>query len=151
MGGMMFWLLGGSALWMILTTTNWVEMPCTVVSSEIEMQRGHGRRKQQHWYIRVVFSYEFDGRRFESDRYDFNDGGGSSAIAWKQQVIRDLPAGKVTTCFVNPRDPSNAVLTRDWTPDMWFAAIPLSLMLVGVIGFMFLLRQIVVSRRSENS
>src|SRR5262245_29760536 len=86
-----FWFAGAKALWMIVATGAWVKTPCTVRSSELEL-RYQGPDSSDSYRIKVSFTYEFGGRKFWSDTYDFTNGGGSSASGWKQDVVRELPS-----------------------------------------------------------
>jgi hypothetical protein len=54
-------------------------------------------------------------------------------------VVARHPAGSKTVCYVNPDEPTEAVLERGFTPDMWFGLIPLLFVLVGVGGLIFTL------------
>lgn len=123
-GGAMF---VGMALWpwySMLDARNWVETPCTVVSSETKADDGS-------LLLTVVFKYSVDQKDYQSDTYCFSSMSSNTANGWKRQVVKDHPPGKQTTCFVHPSNPARAVIERGWVPDMWWGFFPIPFMLVG--------------------
>ncbi len=60
--------------------------------------------------VAIRFSYEVEGRRYESARYRFDDTK-SSDSAWAQAAVRSNPKGAERTVYYNPADPSEAILS----------------------------------------
>lgn len=117
----------GMALWPwwgMLNARNWVETPCTVVSSE-------AKANDDTLKLTVVFKYSVDQKEYQSDTYCFSTMSSNTANTWKRRVVKDHPPGKQTTCFVDPNDPARAVIERGWVPDMWWGFFPIPFMLVG--------------------
>ncbi|TXT38624.1 MAG: hypothetical protein FD138_316, partial [Planctomycetota bacterium] len=108
----------------MLQARNWVATPCTVVSSEVKPDDGSLQ-------LTVVFKYTVDQKDYESDTYCFTTMSSNTANGWKQQVVKDHPAGQQTTCFVNPNNPAEAVIEPGWVPDMWWGLFPFPFLLVG--------------------
>lgn len=121
----------------ILAAKNWPEVPCTILTSEVKTHRGSDGNT---YSVAITYAYEFDGRDYESSRYHFL-GGSSSGHARKQAVVDRLPPGTRTVCYVNPADPSQSVLERGLTPDLWFGLIPLVFVLIGAVGSVYGFRQ----------
>lgn len=88
---------------------DWTEVPCTIVSSEVEIHRGD---ESTSYSVEAEFTYEIDQQTFTSDRYDFNAAKRSRKKC--KEIVGQLPAGKKTVCFVDPDDPQSAVLNREF-------------------------------------
>src|SRR5262245_9530536 len=98
----------------ILAARTWQEVPCTIVESSVQT---HSDEDGSTYSVNVVFTYSVDGSEYRSDRYKFM-GGSSSGYDSKAKVVAALPAGTRTTCWVNPADPTDAVVNRGFTPDL---------------------------------
>jgi hypothetical protein len=55
----------------------------------------------------------------------------SSGYGPKAEIVAAHPPGARVLCYVNPADPTDAVLQRGWTGAMWFGLIPIVFALVG--------------------
>ncbi len=115
-------------LWGMLRSRSWVETPCRIVSSELK----HGDDSSR---VAIVYTYSVAQKDYQSDRYCFMVMSSNTAGAWKNRVIADHPPGKQTKCFVNPNDPSDAVIERGWVPEMWWGLFPIPFLLVGIVSF----------------
>ena len=121
----------------IIVSSNWPAVPCVVLSSEVQ---SHRDSDGSTYSINILYSYEFSGRAFKSNRYHFL-GGSSSGYAGKRAVVNRYPPGFHTLCYVNPSEPTEAVLERGFTADMWFGLIPFVFVLIGGGGVTYSLRQ----------
>jgi hypothetical protein len=130
--GMFYWMTVRPMLG-ILAARSWVETPCTIVSSEVEVHRGDG----DTYSIAIRYDYIFAGRQYHGDRYHFMGKFSSSGRAGKQAAVDQYPAGAQAVCYVDPDDPSEAVLNRGLTADMWWGLFPLPFLLVGTFGLLF--------------
>jgi hypothetical protein len=83
--------------------------------------------------VDILYRYEVNGREYRSNRYSFM-GGSSSGYDGKAEVVRQYPPGQRATCYVNPGNPTDAVLVRGFTPLMWFGLLPLAFLLAGGFG-----------------
>lgn len=88
---------------------DWQEVPCTIIASEVEIHRGDDSTS---YSVEAEFSYEFDQQKFISEKYDFNKVTRSRKEC--KEIVRQLPPGKEAVCFVDPGDPQNAVLNREF-------------------------------------
>jgi hypothetical protein len=99
---------------------SWPSAPATVLSSEVRTHRGSDSTT---YSIDITFSYIWDGREYTSDRYDFSMGS-SSGRESKTRVVRAHPVGHRFEAYVNPRNPEQAVINRDF---QW--------LYLGLLGF----------------
>jgi hypothetical protein len=117
----------------ILEARHWPSVPCRVLSSQVQAHRGN---KGSTYSVDIFYRYEFNGREFKGNRYHFM-GGSSSGYRGKQVIVNHYPPGANTLCYVNPEEPTEAVLERGFTADMWFGLIPLVFVAVGAGGLIF--------------
>ena len=94
----------------VTASQGWVETRCEILEAGVDV---HSDFDHGDWYtLSVKFKYEFDRQEYISDRYDFSYGAHSDE-AVLQAVVSKLPPGTQTVCYVNPDDPSEAVLKRE--------------------------------------
>jgi len=117
----------------VLASGDWHETPCVVLSSNV---RTHSGSDGATYSIDILYSYEIDGREYRANRYGFM-GGSSSGYAGKAQIVKQHPPGAKTVCFVDPEDPTRAVLHRGFTLDFLFGLIPLVFVAVGAGGMVY--------------
>jgi hypothetical protein len=94
------------------------EIPCRIISSDVAGSESH----RPH----IVYEYEFNGTTHRSDRYSpvkF-----SASRKWAKKISRSYRPGSTQTCFVNPNEPTEAVLV---TAEFWSFGFPL------IFGFFF--------------
>jgi hypothetical protein len=120
----------------VLEARDWIATPCTIVSSRVQSHRGDDSTTYR---VDILYRYEVNGEEHRSSRYQFM-GGSSSGRKSKAAIVRQFPPGSQRTCYVNPRNPAEAVLERGLTADMWFGAIPAVFLLVGAGGLFAMLR-----------
>jgi len=134
----------------ILSARHWPAVPCVILSSDVRSHRdsGHGAI----YSVNILYGYEFGGREFKANRYDFM-GGSSSGSGAKYSIVAQHPPGSRTVCYVNPADPAEAVLKRGFTPTMWLGLIPLVFVLVGAVGLSSTLRgsKLILSSQSYST
>lgn len=135
-GSVAFFLLFVRPVVGILSARSWRATPCTVVSSGVQRHRGSDSTTYR---VDVLYSYEVNGREFRSNRYGFM-GGSSSGRKSKAAIAARYPAGTRAVCYVDPNDPTEAVLHRGFTAEMWIGLIPLVFVVVGAGGVYFSLR-----------
>jgi Protein of unknown function (DUF3592) len=115
----------------------WNPVPCTVISSRVQ---SHNSDDGTTYKVDILYSYQIDGREYRANRYQFL-GGSSSGRRGKQRIVDQHPPGAKKVCYVNPRDPTDAVLYRGLSSFMWFGFIPLVFVAVGFGGIIGTLRQ----------
>lgn len=117
---------------------SWQATPCTIEASRVEESSGSDGTTYK---VAVTFTYlGRDGREYRSSRYDFMDVS-SSGYDGKAAVVARYPAGTRTTCWVDPQDPGEAVLSRAFSPTYLIGLFPLIFVAAGAGGITWVLRQ----------
>src|SRR5262249_7208586 len=125
-GSVFLYVLTIRPLWSIGRAADWAATPCTVVSSELKMEPSTDAGSPGPTYsIEIVFHYRYGDRDYQCDRYDFVTMSSNTSVGTKERVVRTHPPGMRTTCYVNPNDPSEAVLNRGLTNEMWWGLFPI--------------------------
>lgn len=117
---------------------SWQAVPCTILASEVGTHRGSKGSKT--YSIDIKYRYEIQNQTYEGDDYNFFTGS-SSGYDSKAAIVEKYPPGSAQTCYVNPRDPREAVLYRDFDADYLFGFF--GLLFVGValgVGYLLLRR-----------
>ncbi|MEZ6050648.1 MAG: DUF3592 domain-containing protein [Planctomycetaceae bacterium] len=135
-GAVAFYFLTIQPLWDVFRASSWVETPCTVLSSAVETHPGD---ESDTYSIEIEYEYVFQGQRYQGDRYHFMVGN-SSGRKWKQAVVDAHPVGHQTICYVDSAKPSEAVLHRGLTVDMWWGLFPIPFLAVGIVPPVLMLR-----------
>jgi len=130
-GGVFFWFAFGRGFVKLVQARDWTPTPCIIVSSEV---RSHGKT----FSVEATYKYTVNDRNYEGDRYDFVEGS-SSGYDSKAAIVAKIPPGTSTTCYVNPANPSDSVLERGFTSEMYFAGLPLLFAFIGIAGMYFAL------------
>lgn len=134
--GLIFTAVGGALSIFLLvipavrfvSAMNWVETPAVVESSTI---RSWSTDDGTTHRADVLYGYEADGRRWLSNRRDFFTMS-SSDYSGCREVVESYPEGHVTTCFVDPNDPSQSVLDRRLRPVHLIGLFPLFFLVAGL-------------------
>jgi len=125
MTGMLFYLIIQS-----LMMSSWEETPATVVSANLESHSGS--KGGTTYKVKARYKYEYGGQSYESSRVHI----GSMAMMSKEQrkqfntLDGARKAKKTVTCYVDPNDPSEAVLNRSLS----MAAVAMCLVFGLVFG-----------------
>ncbi len=114
---------------------SWLQVPARVVESHL--RRHESTDSDGHtsvtWKIDILYEYEISGRHYRSNRFGFI-GGSSSGRASKKDVLRTYPSGANIEVYVDPNDPTSAVIRPGWSLSHLLLLIPVVLILVGIIG-----------------
>jgi hypothetical protein len=135
-GGAMLWFLTIRPVSRVLAAQVWPGIPCTVVESHVEESSDSDGTTYK---AAVQTSFVYEGRQYTSNRYDFVDFS-SSGRDGKQEVVDRYPAGSTTTCYVNPSDPSEAVLVRGFSARYLVGLFGLLFLLPGLFGLLWVAR-----------
>jgi hypothetical protein len=123
--------------WKMLNARAWPAVPCVVIASEV---KSHSDSDGTTYSVNIFYSYVFQDREHKANQYHFM-GGSSSGYEGKRAVVARYPPGAKAVCYVNPRQPTEAVLNRGFTTDLWFGLIPLVFVGVGAGGLVFTVRK----------
>ncbi|MGB0514336.1 MAG: DUF3592 domain-containing protein, partial [Wenzhouxiangellaceae bacterium] len=103
---------------------DWQPVPATVLEANLDVSQG---TDSSTYRVEARYRYRFNDRILESDRVDFHSGADNIGD-YHRQMYRRLNAarqsGEPVTAWVDPDDPSSAVLRRELR---W-----------GLLGFMML-------------
>jgi len=83
----------------------------------------------------VTFSFSFG-----SSRYQFSTAW-SGGYDGKEAIADRYPRGMRTVCYVNPKDPTDAVIERGYTWELLVGLIPLVFVGIGGVGLVRTLRR----------
>jgi HEAT repeat protein len=139
-GGFFGWeLLLGPGL-DVVRARSWTKTPCTIVESGLEASERTGlprpvdpRGRFLH-SLRVSFRYDVGGTEHVGRRYSFAANVRTERSRIRQRIVALYPTGREATCFVNPRDPAEAVINRRFQGEMLLGLAPLLLLVVGLGG-----------------
>lgn len=125
----------------VARATNWVATPCTIVTSSIV---SNGSGKDSSYYPDIAYTYQYDGGSYQSSAINFLN---SSTKSSSTALVRTFPVGKTVQCFVNPADPTQAVLQRDYIFD-WLFLLPLVFLAIGVGGMTWSIKSTLDAKRN---
>lgn len=130
-GGILTVVIVGRPVMKYFGAKNWPETPCEIVSSSV---RSHSSSKGGTTYsVDITYRYKVRGRETQSETYSIMSGS-SSGRASKERVVAQYPVGSQAVCYVNPEDPTDALLSRELTPWLLIGLIPGLFLVVGVVG-----------------
>jgi hypothetical protein len=112
---------------------SWTPTPCTVASSQVRTKVTGGEHHIVTWWPDVVFRYRVNGRDYRSNIVNLTD----LPTPWyygERGIAARYAPGAAAPCFVNPEDPSEAVLERDLSVDLWLGVWPLIMAVAGAAG-----------------
>src|ERR1051326_4419060 len=121
----------------VISAKRWPAVPCVVISSQV---RTHHSGDGSTYSINILYSYDLNGRELKANRYSFM-GASPSGYKGKSAIVARYPPGTETICYVNPSDPTDAVLQRGFTAEMWLGLIPLLFATIGAGGLVFAFRK----------
>lgn len=134
-----FLLIGGVATFFvfilpivhIFQASSWRQVPCTILTSEVGTHRGS--KGSSTYSVDVTYRYTVNDKEYVGNRYKFM-GGSSSGYEGKKAIVDRLSPGTQAYCYVNRRDPSDSVIERGFTGDLFFGCIPLLFAAIGAGG-----------------
>lgn len=100
--------LSGIPIYRALQAQSWQATRCEVVSSRLV-------EGDESFSAEINYRYRIGAREYRADRYDFVPGttsGGPPA----HQLVAAYPAGRTFECYVDPADPTAAVIDRGISP-----------------------------------
>lgn len=122
-GSFIFWSYFAKPFLKSIDARNWDATTCIIISSQIKKIP---TRNGTQDVVDIVYAYELQGKKYQSNRYAFRDKSRDAA-----SIVNRHPPGTRMTCYVNPRDATDAVIERGGFPPDFFV--------FGVFSFMFML------------
>ncbi|MEZ5327891.1 MAG: DUF3592 domain-containing protein [Verrucomicrobiales bacterium] len=134
MGGLFVYALLGLGFAKVLDADAWQQTPCTILKSGVKTERPTPHSPGLSHELEIEYEYEFGGSTYQSTR--FRRMATRSAHLDKMEAIAEsYPARSQAVCFVDPKNPSDAVLkkdTRSVAYTVWFPG----LFVLGGVGIM---------------
>ena len=115
-----------------MSARSWGAVPARVVSSGVRTHSG----EDTTYSVNVLYAYTVGGREYRANRYHFM-GGSGGGYEGKRDIVGQYPPGRTFTAYVNPADPTDAVIERGPTADMWLLLLPLVFAAVGGVGVFY--------------
>ncbi len=101
------------ALYSTYRAQSWEKCPCEltrVALKEHKTKRRRSNRTRSSYSLVVRFNYEHQGRNYVSQRHDFWETQHTRESA--NDIMNKLERHPAPTCYVNPANPSEAVIDR---------------------------------------
>jgi len=111
-------------------TRRWTEVPCKVLSSQLKSEQASPNSPVKHRVI-VRYEYPWQGRTWTSERIRRVDGV-KSDFSVAEELRERYARGQQTVCFVNPADPSVAILEHDTRAALYTLWFPLLFVIGGL-------------------
>ena len=114
-----------------LDTMTWQETPCQILTAHLDESDSDDGTKYRADF---TYSYQFDGKKYVGGRDSVTETFRRRNVARK--LLRSLPVGTETVCYVDPNDPSESVLDRSF-PVGHVLGLSLFGMMFGGFGSLF--------------
>lgn len=125
-----FWFITLRPLLQMSASADWIETPCEIIASELKSSSDSDGTTYR---VAIRYRYEFGGRSYEADRYNFTVGSTNVGVKGMRAAVRAHPPGRRTVCFVDPDEPDSAVLVRSVPGGVWFGVIALVFPVFGAL------------------
>ena len=135
-GGAILWFLLLRPMMKVAAAQSWPPVSCTVVDSRVDTSSSDDGGSTYKAVVNA--SYRHEGREYKAP-YDFSGNTYSSGYDGKAEIVARYPVGAETTCYVNPADPAESVISRDLVGAYFFGLFGLFFFLPGIIGFFWVL------------
>ena len=140
---LVFAVVGGGILWFLLVrpmtkviaAQSWPPVPCTVVESRVDESSGDDGSTYK---VLVHAAFVYDGSEHKAP-YDFSGSVYSGGYDDKAEIVARYPVGSRTTCYVNPDNPAESVISRQLSGSYFFGLFGLLFFLPGVLGMFWVL------------
>ncbi len=114
----------------------WKKTPCTIISSEVQ-ERGES---DSPFAFAVNYRYTHKGQSYTGSKYRRNDQT-SGSYSEMQRLVQKYPPGLDALCYVNPKNPGQAVLRRDSLALGLVIPFPLIFVVIGAGGAFLIWRK----------
>lgn len=120
-GAAIFVGMGLRPMWQAQAAQRWIEVPCTIEYAELKSSRDSDG--DTTYRIDVRYRYRYEGSDYTGDRYDFSFGSTNVGVGGMRAAVNSLNNQKSRVCWVDPDDPTSAVLERKMGNFAWFGLI----------------------------
>ena len=127
--GMFIILMTGGSAVRVIPTYQWEKTICHIETGHIA--KG-GPDSWYEWTMGIMYTYTWEGKEFTSDQFAIQERGYTDPSIAGQVLMRFTP-GSVHDCYVNPKEPGEAVLERDpvWLLLMFLGGLVFGIFLTG--------------------
>ncbi|UDQ97294.1 DUF3592 domain-containing protein [Lentisphaerota bacterium WC36G] len=116
---------------------NWIKTPCFIEDSALVSDKSllgiisATSRHRSEKVPEIIYTYQFNDKTYRSQQYSLQKN-------YNQELIHKYYAGSTSVCYVNPLDPTEAVLSRELKPHskrfvIFFVAISAILLLSHIV------------------
>jgi hypothetical protein len=123
------WFFSIKPILKTLDARDWPAVPCKIISAELKT---HTDSDGTSYTFDIDYRYTYDGKTYKSDKYAFIPQAKGNRKS-KLNVINQYKQTQNPLCYVNPENPSEAVLRRGFHKGLLFAIIPPVLALIGLL------------------
>ena len=134
-------------VWGIVEARGWLLETCVVTSSEVAESSGSDGGST--YRVAIEYTYQVAGQSYDGDRYNFSVGS-SSGYDGKKRIVDAYPVGAEVPCFIDPHDPSRAVLNRDPGLFLLWGLLAVPFLAIGFGGMIFLLKRPKQARKAKD-
>jgi hypothetical protein len=127
--GLLFCFFIGREVYLNVQCRSWQPVECVILRSEVTEER----KSESPYAFAVGYEYQWQGRTYSSDKWS-RQRTAFSEFSKAQALANTYKLDTRATCYVNPANPSEALLQR---PTLWIGLLillPLVFVAVGVIG-----------------
>ena len=128
-----------------LASMGWEQVPGTVVSSEVE---DAWDTTGDRYVPQVTYTYEVDGTTYEGTQIDLRDTLYIASVDDAEQLVARYPVGASVMPYVDPANPSSAVLDRQLPGAM--AGILITAVLLCLLSIGLGIRHLLVKRKQTD-
>lgn len=115
-------------------TKDWKQVPCVVKETRAVPHRGGGRQPTTTYEPYAEFEFTYEGQTYSSSTFRLSNRLLDS-YAEVKTLLDPFPQGEPAQCWINPQNPSEAVLNRDFTGISVIGALfGSALALIGICG-----------------
>ncbi|MEM6459506.1 MAG: DUF3592 domain-containing protein [Planctomycetota bacterium] len=125
------WFVTLKPAWAVWQARGWDPVTLTITSSRLDVSTDSDGSSYR---VEVEYRYTVSGRTYTGDTHDFYAFIGTDGRSGKQKIVDALPPGTTVTGYVDPNDPTRAVIHRGFTATAWFGLLPMVFVLVGLGG-----------------
>jgi hypothetical protein len=136
-GAGMLYPLGIRPVLKAFASGHWQQTPCRIITAEVG---SHSDSDGTTYSIDITYEYQFAGGTYRSSKYYFSSGS-SSGYSNKARIVNEYKTAANPVCFVNPDNPSEAVLVRGFRAGLLFALFPAVFLVIGVGGVVLFLKK----------
>lgn len=122
-------------------TQGWTESEAEILSSTVdaESRTRSGGRSEVDWVVELEYRYTVEGQDYTSERFMVASDLGADTQTEAERLARAYRAGDRVPVWIDPEDPTAAVLQRGGVGKAW-ANLGFGVLLLGVAVYLYFAR-----------